>query len=72
MAFLFLVWGIAKPGLGDGYRETAARPIDNPTKREHSAQRWHWNRPSLTSGTCGFEIRDRALRHSFDAPGLPA
>jgi hypothetical protein len=41
MAFLFLLWGVAKPGLGDGYRETAAHFIDNPTESEHSAQRWH-------------------------------
>jgi hypothetical protein len=41
MAFLFFLWGVAKPGLGDDYRETAARRSDNPTKREHSAQRWH-------------------------------
>jgi hypothetical protein len=41
MAFLVLVWGVAKPGLGDGYRKTAAQRSDNPTKSEHSAQHWH-------------------------------
>jgi hypothetical protein len=68
MAFLFLVWGIAKPGLGDGERKTAARRSGNPTDREHSAQRWYWDPASLTTGTCGFAIRDLASAHPSDAP----